>query len=510
MKQVRSSNLLWAFVAVLVVGFYTVDLETDTASMISLPNFTSDTVATNTEQRTKTSTQQNKAPSKTITELNDTIVKIADETKQAVVTVKVTQKVEARPNPFSQFFGNPRQEPQEYERRGHGSGVIVSKKGYILTNNHVVENANKIEITLFNDKTYDAEIVGSDPLTDIAVLKIDASNLNVIKLGNSEQLRVGEMVLAIGSPLEANLAHSVSMGIISAKERRIGILEQRNAGYENFIQTDAAINPGNSGGALVNMDGELVGVNSAIASRSGGSDGIGFAVPVDIAKRVMQSIIENGRVVRGFLGITSGGEVDGTMAKALDLDKAYGVIVGQVKQDGPADKAGLKEDDIIQTMNGEPIRSWGAFRTKVATSSPGTEVELEINRDGNKRTLSVTLGELSNDEMAKNSQQQNRSEDLQKKLGFSVENLSPRIAEELELNQDQDGVVVAQISQQSEAYQQGLRRGHVITEIDRNPISNERDFMNAMNNIVEEGKDVVLLRVTVPRSGSSQLIAFEL
>ncbi|NIV12247.1 MAG: trypsin-like serine protease, partial [Aliifodinibius sp.] len=249
MEKIRSSNLLWAFVAVLIVGFYTVDLPTNNASVLSLPGFSSD----------KSVEESKEAPSRTIGELNDAIVEIADKSKQAVVTVKVTQKVEARPSPLSQFFGNPRQEPREYQRRGHGSGVIVSKDGYILTNNHVVENASEIEVTLFNDKSADAEIIGTDPLTDIAVLKIDKSDLNVIKLGSSKDLRVGEMVLAIGSPLEANLAHSVSMGIVSAKGRSIGILQQ-SGGYENFIQTDAAINPGNSGGPLVNMDGELVGV----------------------------------------------------------------------------------------------------------------------------------------------------------------------------------------------------------------------------------------------------------
>lgn len=498
MKRINSSNLLWAFTAVLVIGFFTLDLPTNNASVLSLSGLSAD----------KKMEQAEKAPSKTISELNNAIVNIADQSKKAVVTVNVTQKVEARPNPLSQFFGDPRQQPQEYERQGHGSGVIVSKDGYVLTNNHVVEDANKIEITLFDDKKYDAEVVGTDPLTDIAVLKIDASNLNVIKLGNSEKLRVGEMVLAIGSPLEANLAHSVSMGIVSAKDRRIGILEQRNAGYENFIQTDAAINPGNSGGALVNMDGELIGVNSAIASRSGGSDGIGFAVPVDIAKRVMKSIIENGRVVRGFLGITSGGEVDGTMAKALELDKAYGVIVGQVEDNGPADKAGLREDDIIQTIDGEPIRSWSGFRTKVATSSPGTEVKLGIVRNESQKTITVTLGELPTD-MAANQQQQGQNESMQKRLGFSVEDLTPRIIEELELSQNQSGVIVAQISRQSEAYQQGLRRGHVITEVDRQEVSNVREFNTAMNKIVEEGKEVVLLRVISP-GGNSQLVAFEL
>ncbi|MGM0546419.1 MAG: Do family serine endopeptidase [Bacteroidota bacterium] len=500
MEKIRSSNVLWAFVTVLIVGFYTVDLPTDNASVLSL-----------TEGATNEKTEQSEEPpSKTITELNDAIVSIADESKKAVVTVNVTQKVEARPNPFSQFFGDPRQqEPEEFERQGHGSGVIVSDDGYVLTNNHVVENANKIEVTLFNDKQYDAEIVGNDPLTDIAVLKIDESDLNVIKLGNSEKLRVGEMVLAIGSPLEANLAHSVSMGIISAKERNIGILEQRNAGYENFIQTDAAINPGNSGGALVNMDGELVGVNSAIASRSGGSDGVGFAVPVDIAKRVMESIIEHGRVVRGFLGISNGGQVDGTMARALELDKAYGVIIGSVEDDGPADKAGLREDDIIQSVDGEPIKSWSGFRTKVATSSPGEEVELGINRDGSEKTVTVTLGELPTDEMSDNRQEQESTEDIEERLGFSVQDLNPQIATELELEEGQNGAVVAKISRQSEAYEQGLRRGFVITEVDREPVENVRDFNNAMRKLVEEGKDVVLLRVVVP-GGSSQLIAFDL
>lgn len=498
MKRIRSSNLLWAFVAILVIGFYTADLQTNNASMLSLPGFSSD----------KNVKQSEKAPSKTIGELNDAIVDIADKSKQAVVTVKVTQKVQARPNPFSRFFGNPRQEPQEYQRRGQGSGVIISNKGHIITNNHVVENASEVEVQLFNDKRFDAEVIGTDPLTDIAVLKINAKELNVIKLGNSEKLRVGEMVLAIGSPLQASLAHSVSMGIVSAKGRSVGIIEQ-GAGYENFIQTDAAINPGNSGGALVNMDGELIGINTAIASRSGGSDGIGFAVPIDIAKNVMQSIIQNGRVVRGYLGIEMGGEVDATMAKALGLDEAYGIIVGNVAEDGPAAKAGLQADDIIQTINSKAVRSWSSLRTSIGTSPPGTDVKLEIVRDGEKQIVTVTLGEQP-EEMMSAMQPENSSEpDMEKKLGFKVEELTPRIAQELELNQNQDGVVVTQISEQSEAYQQGLRRGFVVTEIDRKEITNLRDFKRAMNNLVEDGKDVALLRVITP-GGSSQLIAFEL
>jgi len=498
MEKIRSSNLLWAFVAVLVVGFYTIDLQTNNASVLSLPAFSSD----------QDVEQSERPPSKTIGELNDAIVDIADKSKQAVVTVKVTQTVEARPNPFSQFFGNPRQEPEEYQRRGQGSGVIVSNKGHILTNNHVVEDASEVEVQLFNDKRFDAEVIGTDPLTDIAVLKIDAEELSVVKLGNSEQLRVGEMVLAIGSPLQASLAHSVSMGIVSAKGRSVGIIEQ-GAGYENFIQTDAAINPGNSGGALVNMDGELIGINTAIASRSGGSDGIGFAVPIDIAKNVMKSIIQNGRVVRGYLGIQMGGEVDATMAKALGLDEAYGIIVGSVPEDGPAAKAGLQEDDIIQTINGEPVRSWSSLRTSIGTSPPGTDVQLGIVRDEEKQTITVTLGEQPEEMMSEMQPGQSSEPNMEKQLGFKVEDLTPRIAQELELSQNQDGVVITQISRQSEAYQQGLRRGFVVTEVDRQDVSNVQEFNRTMSQLVKEGKDVVLLRVITP-GGNSQLIAFEL
>lgn len=500
MKRFRSSHVLWAFMAVLVIGFYTVDLQSQQASIFSLPDFSTASSTTETELAET-------PPNKTITELNNAIVDIADKAKSTVVTVSVTQTVEAPQNPLSRFFGDPRQSPEEYQRRGQGSGVIVSDEGYILTNNHVIENASEVEVQLFNDKQYDAEIIGTDPLTDIAVLKIDAEKLDVIKLGNSEKLRVGEMVLAIGSPLQANLAHSVSMGIVSAKGRSIGIIEQ-GAGYENFIQTDAAINPGNSGGAMVNMDGELVGINTAIASRSGGSDGIGFAVPVDIAKQVMKSIIENGRVVRGYLGIQMDGEVDATMAKALGLDEAYGIIIAQVTEDGPAAKAGLQAEDIIQTINGDPVRSWNSLRTKIGTSSPGTKVDLGIVRDGEKKKVTVTLGEQPEDMMASVQQGQSPEPNMEKQLGFKVQDLNADIARELGLEPGQDGVVVAQISRGSNAYEQGLRRGYVITEVDRQEIESVDDFNNVMTRLIEENKEVALLRVLT--RNSSQLMAFEL
>lgn len=507
MKRSRSTYALWALVAVLLVGFYTVDFQSNQASILSLPSFSS---APHTSKTKTTTTDAGasdaKAPSATIAELNNAMVNVAENAKTTVVTVSVTQTVEAQPNPLARFFGNPGDHPEEFKRRGQGSGVIVSKDGYILTNNHVVENASEVEVQLYNDKRYDAKVVGTDPLTDIAVLKIDADDLDVIKLGDSEKLRVGEMVLAIGSPLQKSLAHSVSMGIVSAKGRSIGIID-KGRGYENFIQTDAAINPGNSGGALVNMDGQLVGINSAIASRSGGSDGIGFAVPVNIAKHVMKSIIENGRVNRGYLGIKLGGQVDATMAKALGLDKAYGIIVGEVTEDGPAADAGVKADDIIQTINGEPVRSWSELRTAIGTSSPGDKVKLGILRDGEKMTITVTLDEMP-DELVAQQQGQSTQQNMEKKLGFDVRNLNADIAQQLGLEPGQKGVVVAQISRGSHAYRQGLRRGMVITEVDRKEVSNVRDFNRIMSNLFEQDKDVVLLRVL--DRGSSQLMAFEL
>ncbi|MDZ7680775.1 MAG: Do family serine endopeptidase [Fodinibius sp.] len=499
MKQFRSSYVLSAFAAVLIVGIFSVDLQSNQAAVFSLPDFSSDTKVKTTKSAT--------APSKTISELNNAMVNIADKTKSTVVTVSVTKKVEAQQNPLRRFFGDPRQQPEQYQRRGQGSGVIVSNDGYILTNNHVVEGASEVEVQLYNDKQFEAKVVGTDPLTDIAVLKIDANDLNVVKLGNSEKLRVGEMVMAIGSPLQSQLAHSVSMGIVSAKGRSIGIIE-RGAGYENFIQTDAAINPGNSGGALVNMDGELIGINTAIASRSGGSDGIGFAVPINIAKGVMKSIIENGRVVRGYLGIQMDGEVDNSMAKALGLDQAYGIIVGSVPEGGPAAKAGLKPEDIIQTINGEPVRSWTSLRTAVGTSSPGTEVKLGIVRDGEKQTITVTLGEQP-EELASAIQPNQPSEpDMEKQLGFRVQELTSDIARELGLDPSQDGVVVGQISRSSNAYRQGLRRGSVITEVDRQDVANVEDFNRIMGSLIEGNKEVALLRVI--NGQNSQLMAFEL
>ncbi|SHE63328.1 serine protease Do [Fodinibius roseus] len=495
MKNIRSSYLLWALVAILLVGFYTIDLDSGQASVFTMPDFSPTTEVEKADQQS--------VP--TLKDFNDAIVNIAEETSPTVVTVTVTKTIE-RQNPLMRFFGNPQGEPERYQRQGLGSGVIVSQDGYILTNNHVVANADEVEVQFYNDERATAKVVGTDPQTDIAVLKVDKEDLNVIELGNSEQIRVGEMVLAIGSPLQADLAHSVSKGIVSAKNRNIGILAEQG-GYERFIQTDAAINPGNSGGALVNMDGELIGINTAIASRSGGNDGIGFAVPIDIAKSVMKSIIEHGHVVRAYLGISMGGEVDATMAKALDLGKPYGVIIGSVAEDGPAEEAGLQEDDVIQAIDGEAVRSWPAFRTAIGTASPGDEVTLTINRDGETRDITVTLGEMPEEMMA----QQNRpanDQSMDDQLGFSVRELTADIARQLQLDPGQQGVVVTEVTDGSNAQRQGLQRGDVITEVGRNnPVTSVAEFREAISAIAEDD-GVVLLRVL--RQGNKQYIAFEL
>ena len=495
MKKFRSTHLLWIVAGVLLIGLFTVDLESKQASVFSMPDFSATTDVQESKKQTAPSLQ----------DFNDAIVNIANETNPTVVTVTVSQTVEARPNPFARFFGNRSEEPREFQKRGLGSGVIVSKEGYILTNHHVIEGADEVEIKLYNDQKYKAEVVGSDPRTDIAVLKVDAPDLNVIELGNSEKLRVGEMVLAIGSPLQQDLAHSVSMGIVSAKDRTIGILKDKG-GYERFIQTDAAINPGNSGGALVNMDGELVGINSAIASRSGGNDGIGFAVPVNIAKKIMKSIIKNGHVTRGYLGIQLGGKVDDVMARALNLDKAYGIIVGEVTDDGPAAEAGLQKDDVIQAINGEPVKSWTQLRTAIGTSSPGTKVDFTINRDGETKKITVTLGEEPA-ELAMN-QDQSTDKSMDERLGFKVRNLTSDIARQLQLQPGQEGVVVTQVARGSSAQQQGLRKGFVITEVDREPVANVSDFKRAVTKAAEGDDNIVLLKVL--RGGNSQYIAFEL
>jgi serine protease Do len=446
--------------------------------------------------------QAEKRPVASLKDFNDAIVDIANSTNPAVVTIttKKTQKVRTI-NPFAQFFGNPNPggDTHEFVQRGLGSGVIVSKEGYILTNNHVITDTDEIRVRLFNGNEVDAKLIGTDPQTDIAVLQIDVDNLPTVQLGDSDQLKVGSFVLAIGSPLSEDLAHTVSFGIVSARGRSLNNL----TAYGDYIQTDAAINPGNSGGALIDINGQLVGINSAIASRSGGNDGIGFAIPINLAKGVMNDLIEDGEVSRGYLGMYTAGEVDQTMARALGLDNVRGVIVGKVEEDSPADKAGLKEQDVIINLNGKEIRSWNSFRTSIASMKPGDKVTLGILRNQKDMDIDVTLGKRDSDEIAGVAPK--NKEDLDERLGFSVRDLNSDIRRQLNLENDTDGVVVVNLRKGSNASERGLQSNDIIVQVQRKKVKTAEDFYDELKDFDGE---VVLL--TVLRNGLKQYVAFEL
>ena len=488
---------MFAVVFLFVGMHYATDNGSNNASMFRLPDFNT------------TETTSDQTPITTLKDFNDAIVNIAERTNKTVVTITTTQTVTRRQqSPFSFFFDDPRfDQEREYQRQGLGSGVIVSEDGYIVTNNHVIENADEINVRFFDGDEVDAEIVGTDPASDIAVLKVSAEeDLSAIAMGNSEEIRVGEMVLAIGSPLGQQFAHSVSMGIVSASGRSSVGLNM----YENYIQTDAAINPGNSGGALINLDGELVGINTAIASRSGGNQGIGFAIPVNMARDVMEALITEGRVARGYLGIRwAETDVDRTMAQALGMDRARGVLIGQVEPDTPAEEAGLEEGDVILTLDGKDVISWRDFQVAIGSKKPGDEITLGVFRDGEQMEFDVTLAELDMDELAGNSRANNeRMDDLSETLGFSVDNLNDSIRRQLQLNEDVEGVVVANISQGSPAARQGLQRGDVITQVGDQAVTNPNEFYDAIQNYIDDETDAVLLRVN--RQGRNVFIAIEL
>lgn len=445
-----------------------------------------------------------------VQELNQAFIAIAEKANRSVVTILTNKVVEARrvhpffDGPFEDFFGEdffgrffgPRNRDREYQVRGLGSGVVVSRDGYLLTNNHVIEGADKLQVLLRDGERRDAKVVGTDAKTDIALLKVEGEDLVPLEFGDSEKLRVGEWVMAIGSPLSENLAHTVTTGIVSAKGRS----NLRLAEYEDFIQTDAAINPGNSGGALINLKGELVGINTAIASRSGGFQGIGFAVPINMARGVMDALLEHGRVVRGWLGVYIQ-DMDEAMAEALELSSTRGAVVSDVIDDSPAERAGVKVGDVILKVDDQAIQNSTDLKNKIASYAPETEVQLAINRDGRERTLRVRLGELPEEVAAP----QARSR-LAENLGFSVQTLTDQLATRYGLDANEEGVIVTDIDGRSNAYRAGLRRGDLIMQVNRKPVRSVRDFNEILSGL--NAGDTVLLYAK--RESNNFFVAFEI
>ena len=399
---------------------------------------------------------------------------------------------------FRQFFGGnggfdmPRQ-PRRQREQSLGSGVIVSPNGYILTNNHVVDGASDVRVTMADKREYKARVVGTDPKTDIAVLKIDASGLPTVVIGDSDKVQVGDYALAIGNPF--GLGDTVTMGIVSATGRaNLGIED-----YEDFIQTDAPINPGNSGGALVNDRGELMGINTAILSHGeeGGNQGIGFAVPVNVARNVMDQILKDGKVTRAYLGVMAQ-EVTPDLAKAFHENEPHGALVGDVTPDSPASRAGVEKGDIILAVNGKPVNDSAQLRMNLSLMQPGTPVNLTILRDGTQRQLTARLAELPT-ETAKVEKGDNSTDTAMD--GVSVENFSPNSARQLGVPPGTTGVVVTDVDPNSQAAANGLKRGDVIQEVNHQPVHNAAEFHAALRH---SGDGTLLL---VNRQGNTMYLA---
>jgi serine protease Do len=416
-------------------------------------------------------------------------VELAKELKPAVVNISTTKVIHrgrqgftpfqspfGERSPFRDFFDKFFEDmvPKDFKQTSLGSGFIIDKDGYILTNYHVIQGADEIKVKLSNEKEFKAEIIGKDPKTDIALIKIKSwKNLPVVKLGDSDKLEVGEWVVAIGNPF--GLDHTVTAGIVSAKGRIIG------AGpYDNFIQTDASINPGNSGGPLINLKGEVIGINTAIIASG---QGIGFAIPVNMAKGLIPQLKEKGKVVRGWLGIVIQ-KVTPDLAKSFGLRETEGALVADVVEGSPADKAGIKRGDIIIEVDGEKIDEINKLSRFVATLNVGKEAKIKIIRDGKESTLKVIIGEFPEKEIVAS------KGEVREKLGMVVQNLTPDIARQFGYIGEK-GVLVTDVVAGSPADEAGIKQGDLIKEINRNPVKDLRNYMAILNRV--KGDNLLLL-----------------
>lgn len=444
----------------------------------------------------------------TIKELNDAFIEVSEKVTPATVYIEVTtegSKEKKEQNDLEFFFG-PDMNMDDMPSQGSGSGVIISSDGYIVTNNHVVGKAseNGIRVVLTDKREFHAKLIGTDPNTDIAVIKIDAENLPVASVGNSDDVKVGEWVLAIGNPLGLN--NTVTAGIVSAMGRNIRMGDSYS--INNFIQTDAVINPGNSGGALVDMNGFVIGINAAIKTNTGFYQGYGFAIPINLAKDVVQELIEKGKVSRGYIGVSIK-DLDIKEAKGLGLNEAKGVLVQGVQPGSGGDEAGLKIGDIILKVDGNEVNASNQLQTIIGSKDPGDVVDLLVYRDGNTFDQKVTLKEaITPNEPVSNQLEPNKGDlDLNSKsiegLGLKISDMTGSMLSKYGVN---SGVYVASVSAYSEAFNRGLREGLVITEADKSKISSVQDLVNVIND--RNKGDVVMLRVVSPAK-DVRLIALE-
>ncbi len=435
-----------------------------------------------------------------VQQFSDSFADVAEQAKPAVVTI-ITDKIMKVPNNDLYFFFNPYMDPngeREYKTNALGSGVIVdARNGYIITNNHVVEDMDNIKVKLFDKREYKAEIMGTDPKSDLAILKIEADNLRQLKLGDSDKLRVGEWVMAVGSPFSENLSHTVTTGIVSAMGRSNII---RGQSYEDFIQTDAAINPGNSGGALLNMKGELIGINTAIAT--GGYEksnrGVGFAIPSNMTERIMSDLIDKGYVTRSWLGVYIQ-PLDADAAKALEMNSRDGALVTQVVGNSPAELGGVQEGDVIVRFDNKNIKDPSNLRNIVSLMPPGSKSDVVVFRNGSKKNLSVVLQELKDGkQVAVKSNFGNESV-----LGLELKEINRDLMDKYNIDEDDGKIVVVSVDVNSEAADKGLAEGDIIKRVGTQQVNSLKEFKKKEKASRKRGSLLLLVK---KNDGSSRFV----